>query len=107
MTAMRTGFATVELVRFLLARIDDEEQALRKLVRRTHQTGNTNRDVSFGRARSEVIAKRQVLGQIQHLLVLRDLPSEKSVRDLATNVLQSMAEPYAGHVQYRSAWHAE
>jgi hypothetical protein len=107
MTATRTDFATIELVRFLLARVDDEEQALRRLVRRTHQSGDTDRDPSFGRARSEVIAKRQVLGQVQHLLVLRDLPSERIVRDLAAGILRSMAEPYAGHVQYRGAWHAE
>jgi hypothetical protein len=107
MTATRTDFSTIELVRFLLARVDDEEQTLRKLVRRTHQAGNANQDGVFARARSEVIAKRQVLGQIQQLLVLRDLPSEMVVRGLATRVLQSMAQPYAAHLQYRVIWQAE
>jgi hypothetical protein len=103
-TAARTDFSTIELVRFVLARIDDEEQVLRKVVRRTHKAGDHEQDPAFIRARSEIITKRQVLGHVQHLLVLRDLPSEKVVRDLSAGVLQAMARPYADHVQYRPIW---
>ena len=102
--ATRAPFATVDLVRFLLARVDEDEKSLRVLVRRTHRAGDLAHEPAFTRAHSDLIAKRQVLGHIQHLLILRDLPGEKPVRDLAVDMLQSMAAPYTRHVQFRGLW---
>ena len=104
MTMARAEFAAVDLVRFLLARVEEDERSLRVLVRRTHRAGDHDHELSFTRTRSELIAKRQVLGHIQHLLVLRDLPREKPVRDLAVGMLQSLAAPYTPHVQFRRLW---
>jgi hypothetical protein len=104
MTSTQVGFSTTELVRFLLARLDDEEQSLRKLVRRARYTGRIDEGLSVSRQRSEIIAARQIIGHVQQLIVLRDLPSERVVRDVATQVLQSLAQPYTTHPQYRSAW---
>jgi hypothetical protein len=103
-TSTQTGFSTTELVRFLLARIDDEEQAMRRLARRLRDTGRIEAELGLGRQRGEIIARRQTIGHVQQLLVLRDLPSERDVRDLATQVLQAMAQPYCTHPQYRAVW---
>jgi hypothetical protein len=104
MTAAATRFATVDLARFLLARVDEDEKSLRALVRRTHRAGDHDHELSFARAQCDLTAKRQVLGHLQHLLVLRDLPAEKPVRDLAAGMLRSMAGPYTRHPQFRTAW---
>jgi hypothetical protein len=98
-----TTFATTDLVRFLLARVDDEESALRKLARR-HRGDDAELDPSIERQRSDIVAKRQVLGHVQQLLVLRDQPNEKTVRDVSTQILRSMAMPYAEHASYREEW---
>ena len=56
--------------------------------------------------RSETLARRQIVGAVQQLLVLRDLPNEKAVRDVAASILRSLATPYAEHVSFREHWHA-
>jgi hypothetical protein len=96
-------FSTTDLVRFLLARVDDEEIVLRKLARR-HRGDESAQTELIDRQRSDIIAKRQVLGHVQQLLVLRDQPNEKTVRDTATQILRSMAMPYAEHASYRDEW---
>jgi hypothetical protein len=102
-TTATTTFATTDLVRFLLARVDDEELALRKLARR-HRGEDSDQSRSIERQRGDIIAKRQVLGHVQQLLVLRDQPNEKTVRDVSAQILRSMAMPYAEHASYRDEW---
>ncbi len=98
-------FNSTELVRFLVARVDDEDDALRKLARRIRTDHASSGDgPSVDDLRKGVIAKRQVIGHVQQLLVLRDQPNEKAVRDLATQILRSMAMPYGDHLTYREEW---
>ncbi len=100
-----------DLVRFLLDRVDEDEDELRQLTR--DEVRGPGRDAarpgglrSVDRLRVELIAKRHVIGDLQQLLVLRDQPSEKVVRDAATRALRALAAPYADHRQYRTDWHA-
>lgn len=60
----------------------------------------------IGHLRSETLARRQIVGAVQQLLVLRDLPNEKAVRDVAASILRSLATPYAQHPSFREHWHA-
>lgn len=97
-----------ELVRFLLDRLDEDDNEVRQLARGESRSGLV---VGVGlrsadRLRAEIIAKRHVIGDIQQLLVLRDLPSEKTVRDAATQALRALAAPYTEHRQYRAEWRA-
>ena len=41
---------------------------------------------------------------MQQLIVLRDQPFEKPIRDAAAQVLRSLATPYANHAAFRSEW---
>ncbi|MGI8678716.1 MAG: DUF6221 family protein [Jatrophihabitans sp.] len=100
-----------DLVRFLLDRIDEDEDELRHLTR--DEVRGPDRAAarplglrSVDRLRAELIAKRHVIGDLQQLLVLRDQPSEKTVRDAAAQALRALAAPYAAHRQYRTDWHA-
>lgn len=96
-----------ELVRFLLDRIDDDETVLKKVQRqRARGIGTPAPDglVSADRLRLECAAKRQLIGSLQQLLVLRDQPAEKTVRDAAAHMLYSLALPYADHMAYRKTW---
>ena len=105
MTLTRTVINPTELVRFLVARVDDEDDALRKLARRIRSEHASAGDgPPVDQLRKGVTAKRQVLGHVQLLLVLRDQPNEKAVRDLATQILRSMAMPYGDHVSYQEEW---
>lgn len=104
---MSSPAALNELVRFLLARVDDDEAGLRKLVRsRSRGLATTGPDepISCDRFRAELAAKRQLIGSLQQLLVLRDQPAEKTVRDAAAHMLHSLALPYADHAAYRKHW---
>lgn len=100
-----------DLVRFLLDRLDEDEDELRRLTREevrgpervTIRPGGLR---SADRLRAEVIAKRHVIGDLQQLLILRDQPSEKAVRDASTQALRALAAPYSGHRQYRQEWRA-
>lgn len=99
-----------DLVRFLLDRLDDDDDELRRLAR-DETRGSGRADPLDGlrsaeRLRAEIIAKRHVIGHLQQLLVLRDQPAEKAVRDAATQALRALAAPYADHRQYRSEWRA-
>ncbi|SHF71540.1 hypothetical protein SAMN05443575_0719 [Jatrophihabitans endophyticus] len=102
--------ATSELVRFLLDRLDEDDDELRHLARdETRGAAPKERERglrSADRLRAEIIAKRHVIGDLQQLLILRDLPSEKTVRDAATQALRALAAPYAEHRQYRTEWRA-
>jgi hypothetical protein len=85
------------LVRFLLARISDEERDLRR-----HGHGVTA--VPTERALAECAAKRDIIGIMQRMLILRDLPLERQVRDGAAEVLRRLAAVYEDHSGYRSEW---
>ena len=96
-----------DLVRFLLARVDDDEAGLKKLVRQRARglaAVSPDTPISTARFRAECTAKRQLIGSLQQLFVLRDQPSEKPVRDAAAHMLQSLALPYADHAAYRKHW---
>ncbi len=88
-----------DLVRFLLARIEDDEAVAKKLSRERARNGRTVTDgaLSLERLRAECAAKRELIGTLQQLFVLRDQPLEKPVRDAAAQMLQTLAVPYADH----------
>jgi Family of unknown function (DUF6221) len=95
--------ATSELIRFLLARVDEDDAALKKRARAL-PADDTAGLGSLARLRAESAARRRVIGTVQQLLVLRDQPSEKPVRDGATQILRDLAGPYTDHVGFRSEW---
>ena len=87
------------LVRFLLARISDDERELRQM--------SKNGEVMYPpveRLLADCAAKREVIGIVQRMLVLRDLPMERPVRDGAGEVLKRMAAVYVDHMSYRTEW---
>ncbi len=91
---------TQDLVRFLLARLDEDAADVKRLTHAGIDTGA--RSVDWLRA--DVAAKRKVIGALQQLMVLRDQPFEKSVRDSALHMLRLLALPYEQHDKYRSEW---
>jgi hypothetical protein len=111
MTAVATNSMT-DLVRFLIARVDDDDTALKHESRdrargkaQTVAVPRSGYDLrSLDRLRAENAAKREVIAAAQHLLVLRDQPAEKPVRDGAATILQAMAGAYAEHPSFRSEW---
>jgi hypothetical protein len=99
------GASTTDLVRFLLARIDDDATDVKRY----------NRVVASGKAvgpalcspermRAECEAKRQVIGTLQQQLVLRDQPFEKAIRHQAVYMLRALGTAYADHAAYRKEW---
>lgn len=96
-------FAPTDVVRFVLARIDDEEAVIRRSARAMRGQDDPRMTV-LEQQRAQCLARRQVTGAVQQLLVLRDLPNEKPVRDHATQILLSLASPYSGHKAYRDEW---
>ena len=103
---MSTTLATstvAELVRFLLSRLDDDEATVKRMSRAGQQP-TVDGVGSPARLRADLAAKRRIIGTVQQLLVLRDQPSEKPVRDAATQVLRSLAQPYSFHSAYRREW---
>lgn len=102
-------FPTADLVRFLLARLDDEDAQFRRrsrTLRGSDAESDTRIDGTavLDRERAESHARRQVIGIAQQLLVLRDQPNEKAVRDAAVHILRALAAPYADHSGFRSEW---
>jgi hypothetical protein len=101
--------STTELVRFLLARVDEDEAQLRRLRRDQSRGAGQATDAADGlgsidRLRTECEAKRDVIGCAQQLLVLRDQPAEKPVRDAAVHLLYALATPYRSHAAFRREW---
>jgi Family of unknown function (DUF6221) len=94
---------TNELVRFLLARFDEDDERLKRLSRLPADDLSEG-FTSLARLRAEALSRRRIVGSIQQLLVLRDQPCEKPVRDGAVQVLRSLASPYAKHPGFRSEW---
>jgi len=92
---------TNDLVRFLLARFDEDDEQLKRYARLDSAPPGL---LSVDRLRSEALARRRILGAIQQLLVLRDQPCEKPVRDGAVQVLRSLAAPYSQHAGFRTEW---
>ena len=90
-----------DIVRFILARLDEDERQIRKLVK--SGVGPVSFP-SLDRLSVDSAAKREIVGVLQRLLVLRDLPSERPVREGATEVLRRMALPYGDHASYRAEW---
>ncbi len=106
MTVLQDAAHELELVRFLLARVDDDEAELKKLARAQSRGGNVPLEGprSMERLRAECASKRQLIGTLQQLFVLRDQPFEKPIRDAAAQMLQALAMPYADHRGYRTFW---
>lgn len=97
--------STTELVRFLLARIEDDTTDVKKHNRATASGKPTAPSLSSpDRIRAEAEAKRQVIGTLQQQLVLRDQPFEKAIRHQATYMLRALATPYSEHPAYRKEW---
>jgi hypothetical protein len=94
--------STTELVRFLLARLDDDTSALKRVTRKGDMTPAAIVDAP--RMRAELEAKRQVIGTLQQQIVLRDQPFEKVIRHQAVHMLRALALPYADHTAYRKEW---
>lgn len=92
-----------ELVRFILARLDDDDRDLKKLQKAANGSPNGTFP-SLERLGVENAAKREIVGVLQRLLVLRDLPAERPVREGVTEVLRRMALPYEEHAGYRAEW---
>jgi hypothetical protein len=103
-TADRSA-STTDLVRFLLARIEDDA-ALAKKYNRGAANGKPPAPTLFSpeRIRAECEAKRQVIGTLQQQLVLRDQPFEKTIRNQAIYMLRALAVAYAEHDAYRKEW---
>lgn len=99
-------FAPTEVVRFVLARLDDEEAVIRRRAR-SLRGQDDSRLADLEHRRADCLARRQVTGAVQQLLVLRDLPREKPVREHATRILLSLASPYADHKAYRAEWNTQ
>lgn len=95
-----------DLIRFLLARVDEDDQDLARRHRRVASRADHDAATmtALHREQAELLAKRRVIGHLQHLLVLRDLPAEKPVRDTVAVMLQAMAAPYREHRLFRAEW---
>lgn len=92
---------TNDLVRFLLSRFDEDDAQLKRFAR---SDAGPSGPFSVERLRAEALARRRILGAMQQLLVLRDQPCEKPVRDGAVQVLRSLAAPYSEHAGFRVEW---
>jgi hypothetical protein len=95
---------TTELVRFVLARIDEDDAELKRLVRGAPAPPAGVGPGSIERRQAEARARRRIVGSVQQLLVLRDQPSERAVREVASQILRALAAPYADHAGFRSEW---
>jgi hypothetical protein len=91
-----------ELVRFLLARVDEDESLLKRMRKRA--AADADEMTSVDRLQADAAAKRKLIGCVQQLLVLRDQPCEKPVRDQANQMLRVLAVPYHEHSGYRPEW---
>lgn len=94
--------STTELVRFLLARFDEDDDRLKRYSR--EGAPPVTGPVPLDRLRSEALARRRIVGAMQQLLVLRDQPSERPVREAAAHALRALAAPYSAHTAFRSEW---
>lgn len=93
-----------DLVRFLLGCVDDDERDLKRLVRQRHDLDVQPAVRSVDRLLAELATKRRLIGCLQQLLVLRDQPLEKAVRDQASQMLRVLAAPYQDLPAYRPEW---
>lgn len=104
---LSTSFASAattsqDIVRFLLARLEDDETELKRLARRGSDDPGGIR--STDRLHAELGAKRRLIGALQQLIVLRDQPSERAIRHQAGQMLRFLALPYDWHTAYRTDW---
>ena len=101
-SAASTATTSQDIVRFLLARVEDDESELKRLSRANADDPDGVRSVS--RLQAELGAKRRLIGSLQSLIVLRDQPSERVVRHQAGQMLRFLALPYEWHAAYRPDW---
>lgn len=100
-TTMAGSTTTTDLVRFLFARMDEDVAELKRLAKHGELSDGIR---SLDRLRAECTSKRQIISSMQQLLVLRDQPFEKPIREAAAQVLRSLAAPYSSHRSFRSEW---
>lgn len=93
-----------DLIRFVLARVGEDEAAIKRLARAEAGLVDDGGLRSLSRLRAEAAAKRRLLGSLQQLLVLRDQPAEKMVREHAAQMLRALALSYEGHAAFRGEW---
>jgi hypothetical protein len=91
-----------DIVRFLLARVEDDESELKRLSR----DGSTEADGmrALERLHAELGTKRRLIGALQLLIVLRDQPAERAIRHQAGQMLRFLALPYERHAAYQQDW---
>jgi hypothetical protein len=109
MTATLQREQGISLVRFLLVQIDSDAAELKRMARRNNGvsaiSGLSSGVCSVSRQVAEVEVKRRLVGCLQRLLILRDQPMEKAVRDQAAVMLRALAAPYSDRKGYRPEWH--
>lgn len=94
-----------EVVRFLLARLEDDLALAKRLSRLPEGTrASLPGYASPDRIRADVEAKRNVIGALQQQILLRDQPDEQDVRGQAVRMLLQLTGPYTGHRTYRAQW---
>jgi Family of unknown function (DUF6221) len=86
------------LVRFLLDRISEDERVWRRRAKTAHNGGEAVRWLA------ECATKREIVGIMQRMIILRDQPMERQVRDGAEEVLRRLAAVYQDHAGYRAQW---
>lgn len=96
------GTTTQDLVRFLLARLDEDGTEIKRLAR--DRTDEVDGIRSIERLRADLTAKRRLIGTLQQLIVLRDQPFERAIRHQAAEMLRFLALPYDRHEAYRPEW---
>lgn len=105
--AVSTARTVQDIVRFLLDRIEDQERLIKRANGAKDDAGSPpDQDARTAQLHAEVHSKRRIIGTAQQLLVLRDLPNEKVVREAAAQIIKELALPYAGHPAYREEWRA-
>jgi hypothetical protein len=90
------------LVRFLLARLDDETREAQRLLRGGE--GDPDNAALVARRRADLSAKRTAIGELQRQIAFRDLPHQRPVRVQALQKLREMTKPYADHRGYQAEW---
>ncbi|MBV9593376.1 MAG: hypothetical protein JO147_06240 [Actinobacteria bacterium] len=95
------GSTRSDLVRFLLDRFDEDDAALRQISRKSLDAVGTDK---MSRLRAEAAARRQLVGAMQRVVVLRDRDADVGARDVAVQALCLLAVAYHDHGDFRSHW---
>ena len=97
--ATARGNDTTTLVRFVLARADEDDALLRRAVR---QGALAESEVAERSRQYE--SRRRIAACAQQLIAFRDLPNEHAVRAEARQILKALAYVHRDHRQFQSDW---